>query len=269
MSIACLPWYDFEEIRRFTDRFWAGVTARLRETGFDQVPQRLAREVDHDRILQNPSLLLSQTCGYVVATDARDLVATVATPWYTAPGCQEADYRSYVVVTGRSRAETLADLRGARCVINEPWSHSGCNALRALVTPLQRDGRFFGEVSRSGAHVASLAAMQRGAADVASIDCVTFELVQRHRPELAAGLRVLCPTAPAPAPPFVTASTGATALVMALKDAISSVLVDAANDEIREALMIGGLEHLEVDAYDGMVIAAQRARDAGYCEMFW
>ena len=41
------------------------------------------------------------------------------------------------------------------------------------------------------------------------------------------------------------------------------------NAEVCDALLIGGIEHLDHDAYDGMLIASQRARDAGYEEMFW
>jgi hypothetical protein len=47
------------------------------------------------------------------------------------------------------------------------------------------------------------------------------------------------------------------------------VLIDPANDDVCDALLIGGIERLAIDAYDGMLIAARRARDAGYTEMFF
>lgn len=269
MSIACLPWYDLEETRPYTDRFWFGLVARLADAGFDQVPSRLLREVHHDEILAHNNLLLSQTCGFVVASDARDLVEVVATPWYSAPGCTEAHYRSHIVVGAKVRADKLEDTRGLRCAVNEPWSHSGVNALRSMVAPLHREGRFFGHVERTGSHKASLQRLQSGAADLACIDCVTYELVNRHRPELIAGLRILGSTPPAPAPPFVTAVEAPADLVIALKDAIADVLADPANEEVCDALLLEGVEHLDIEAYDGMIVDAQRARELGYTEMFW
>jgi ABC-type phosphate/phosphonate transport system substrate-binding protein len=269
MSIACLPWYDLEETRPHTDRFWFGLVARLAEAGIEHVPSRLMREVDHDVILSHPDLLLSQTCGYVVATEARDLVELVVTPMYSAPGCVDAKYRSHIVVRDGIRAASLDDTRGLRCVVNEPWSHSGVNAIRSLVAPLSRDGRFFTSVGRSGSHVASLGWLRDDRADLASIDCVTYELVRRHRPELLAGLRILGSTPAAPAPPFVTSAHASAELVAALEDAINDVLTDPDNDELCDALLLAGVEHLDLRAYEGMLIDAQRARDLGYVEMFW
>lgn len=268
MSIACLPWYDFEEIRPITDRFWFSLVERLTEGGFAAVPQRLMREVDHGQILAHPDLLLSQTCGYVVATTARDLVTLVGTPWYSAPGCREGYYTSVVLVRDEVPAETLAETRGLRCAVNEPWSHSGVNALRSLVAPLHDDGRFFSKVTRAGSHVASLCLLQRGDADLACVDRVTAELVRRHRPHLLAGLHPVCETEPAPAPPFVTAATAADGLVTALRDAIGDVLTAPGNAELCETLLLDGVELLEVESYDGMVVAANRAREAGYSELF-
>jgi len=238
MSIACLPWYDFEEIRPHTDRFWASVSSRLADAGFDHAPGRLTREVDHDEILAQPDLVLSQTCGYVVVCDEL--------------GARELD-----------------DLRGLRCAINEPWSHSGVNSIRSLIATRHSGGRFFGEVIRSGGHVRSLDLIRTKHADVACIDCVTYELARRQRPALLEGLHVVCATPPAPAPPFVTAARAPAALVDALADAIGDVLIDPPNDDVCDALLIGGIERLAIDAYDGMLIAARRARDAGYTEMFF
>jgi ABC-type phosphate/phosphonate transport system substrate-binding protein len=92
-------------------------------------------------------------------------------------------YNSFVVISEDSSAKRFEDLRGARCVVNEMTSHSGMNALRGLMAPLHRGGRFFSEVAISGSHVASLATVAAGAADVAAIDCVTYELLRRYRPE--------------------------------------------------------------------------------------
>lgn len=269
MSIACLPWYDLSETRPYTDQFWFCLVERLTEAGFGSVPTRLMREVHHDEVLEHPDLLLSQTCGYVVATDVGDLVRVVGTPWYSAPGCAESDYRSYVVVHEDNEVADLEATRGLRCVVNEPWSHSGVNALRSLVAPLHEGGVFFESVHRSGSHLHSLTRLQERQADLTCIDCVTHELVRRHRPQLLQGLRTLCTTAPAPAPPFVTSASTSPELIEALRNAVADVLADPRNSQVCEALLIAGVERLDVRSYDGMAMAAERARELGYTEMDW
>ena len=116
--------------------------------------------------------------------------------------------------------EGLADLRGKVAAINQPDSHSGSNALRALIAPLGRDGRFFGRVEVGGSHAASLAMVAAGAADVAAIDCVSHALLARHRPAALAGTGVLCRTAAAPALPFVTRADAGADLIERLRAAL-------------------------------------------------
>ena len=103
-----------------------------------------------------------------------------------------------------SPATELSDLRNAVCVVNSHESHSGANALRALVAPLNRRGRFFSRIVTSGSHPASVAMVARGEADVAAIDCVTYACLERYRPSRLQGTRRLCYTARAPGIPFVT-----------------------------------------------------------------
>ena len=74
------------------------------------------------------------------------------------------------------------------CVwVNSLESHSGANALRALVAPESRKGRFFSRVRTSGSHAGSIAALVQRRADVAAIDCVTYALLDRYRPSCLAG----------------------------------------------------------------------------------
>ena len=96
-----------------------------------------------------------------------------------------------------------ADLLGARLAVNSPYSHSGTTAVLPLVAPLGRGGTFFSEVLVSGSHAASLGMIEAGRADAASIDCVTWALLARLRPEALAGARILVETPAAPGPPYV------------------------------------------------------------------
>ena len=76
----------------------------------------------------------------------------IVTPHYGAPDCEGCHYSSVVVVTEDSEASDVLKMRGAVCVINGTESHSGMNALRALVAPVSHNGRFFSKVKVSGAH---------------------------------------------------------------------------------------------------------------------
>jgi hypothetical protein len=103
-------------------------------------------------------------------------------------------------------------------------SYSGTGSLRALVAPLSRDGRFFGTVKVSGAHVRSVEMVRAGEADVAAIDCVTYTLLGRYRPSCLSGVRILAPTDPVPAPPYVTSRDYPPETVARMQHALTSVL---------------------------------------------
>src|SRR5262249_1697904 len=141
----------------------------------------------------------------------------LATPRYAAPGCQGAGYCSWIVIRAACPANDLEELRGARCVINSHGSHSGCNALRALVAPLARDGRFFGSVPGSGSHTGSLALLQNDLADVTAIDCVTYALLGRYRPDAIAGTRILTRTRSVPSLPYATRAGASSDLIRRLR----------------------------------------------------
>ena len=116
-------------------------------------------------------LLLSQTCGYpLLVTLLGDDVQVLAAPAFDLPGCEEASYCSFIVVP-QDGAHDLESLRGKVAAINQGDSQSGMNALRHTLAPLARSGRFLARVEMTGSHLASLALLQSGQADVAAIDC--------------------------------------------------------------------------------------------------
>ena len=80
-----------------------------------------------------------------------DSLTALATPGFEADGCDGSRYRSFMLVRDGSPAKTLDDLRGGICVVNGFNSQSGCNALRALVAPLSRNGAVLRRVKLSGA----------------------------------------------------------------------------------------------------------------------
>ncbi len=78
----------------------------------------------------------------------------VAAPVF--PGESRAVYRSVVVARPEIRAATLDDLEGTRLAINGTGSWSGYHALRVHLAEAGRFDPFFGSVTETGSHRASI-----------------------------------------------------------------------------------------------------------------
>lgn len=267
MRIADLPWYDLPELQAATDAWWRGIASHLRRLGVDRVPDALQREGCHVARWRHRDLLLSQACGYDVLYDAAPWIVPVATPCYRVGGVQGPRYRSAVVVRDDGPQRTLADLRGARFVVNEASSHSGNNAARPLFAPRCTNGAFFATVAASGSHTDSLGAVQQGDADGACIDLVVWELLQRVRPQALHGLRVLATTAPTWAPPYVTSRRAPRPLRQALGRALLAAAQDRELADCRAALCIDGFEVLPENAYRDLAEFERPALAARYFEL--
>src|SRR3954454_11819501 len=174
-AIVGLPMYDFPEIRWATDALWTALATRLRAAGVAAVPDELTRPADLAAFWRDSKLLLGQTCGYPLTAYLRNTVRVVATPVYHAPGCRGAEHRSVIVTSAGRQVRALDELRGAVCALNDFDSNTGMNLLRAMIAPMARCKPFFREVIVTGTHLASIEAVAGGQADVAAIDCVTFE----------------------------------------------------------------------------------------------
>ncbi|MBL8754566.1 MAG: PhnD/SsuA/transferrin family substrate-binding protein [Planctomycetes bacterium] len=267
MRIAELPWYDVPELVPATDALWRGIARHLRASGIDRVPDGLMREGSYLDHWRDPDLLLSQACGYDVLYDSAPDLEPIATPCYFAEGCEGPRYRSIVVVRADRPFRSLEALRGGRLAINQATSHSGTNALRPLLAPLARDGRFFAAVEETGSHTDSLAAVQDGAADVAGIDAVVLALLRRVRPAAVRGLRPIACTQPALAPPFVTSRRSSPGLRAALRRALRAAFDDPELAPARGALLLGDVVFLPGACYDELAAFEEPALEAGYLEL--
>jgi len=264
MKIAALPMYDLPELQAANDALWAAIAERLIAQGVADAPDRLTRGAPLEAVWTDPDLLLGQTCGYPLVASLGARVRVVATPRYSAPGCDGALYRSALVVRANDPATRLADLRGRRAAVNDWASNSGMNLLRAEIAPLAQGALFFGAVTISGGHAASVAAVAGGEADLAAIDCITWSHLQRLRPDATSALRVLGWTKATPGLPLITAATRDDAGLAALRQALTDVARDCALDAVRAALMIDGFETLPAAAYDGVLALERDAIAQGY-----
>lgn len=253
---AALPMYDAD--RAALRVWWRGLAAAMRAQGLQGVPEVPYWPADLDAHWRDPRLLLSQTCGYPLVTSLAGAVQVVGAFRYSAPGCSGIRYRSELVVRSEDRARTIEDLAGRTAAINSADSHSGWNALRALVAPLaaaldadgSREGGFFGRTVVSGSHRASLAMVREGQADIAAIDCVTLAGLARASPELLQGTRTIGHTASAPGLPLITAAATSSAELAGLRRALAAAVADPHLAGARLALFIEGFEAVPASAWN-------------------
>ena len=179
---ASFPWYDLPSVRWANDALWQA-------TGLGG---SLDRTTSPDTQWRSDDLVVTQACGLdLFLGDAP--IEPVLAPVFDLD-CGAGDYYSYLV--------------GARegvAAVNSLTSRSGWSALLTVRAP--------SSLVVTGSHVASLAAVRGGAADMASIDAVTWHILERDAPDQVRGLRVLERTRSAPAPPFVVSRAGPRARV--------------------------------------------------------
>ncbi len=255
--MASLPMYDFPELRTHTDALWGALRDGLRSRGID-APDELSRDLPplHEHWV-DPSLLLSQTCGYPAVTVLDGRVEILGS-WAT-----EADlpdrrgwYRTVVLARGDdTRADDLRSFArsGLQLAANGPDSLSGWVSLGSYLDshPGLADDLLIHEVPVlvTGSHVASMTALQDGSADVASIDAWSFALLSRVRPALVQGLRIIGRGPDVAVTPLITALGGP---VDQLRSVLASVAEDPALETTRIALGVRGFVPLGLDAFDGV-----------------
>ena len=233
--IASLGMYDHPAQHDANDRLWSAIAKALRDQGVACVPDTLDRTRDVDAIWRDPSLLFGQACGYPLIGDPTLALRLIAFPIYDAsPG-------SVLVARADDMRVRIENFRGGRAAINDLRSNTGMNLFRAAVAPFAGQGAFFAEIVETGAHRSSLAAVGKGEADLAAIDCVTFAAVDRFEPELTAAVKIVGHTPPSPSLPFVTAASTDASTMAALRIALDRVVADPELATVRDALFLTGI----------------------------
>jgi ABC-type phosphate/phosphonate transport system substrate-binding protein len=267
LRTAGLPMYDPPPLHAAHDALWAAIAQRLHTDGVDGAPDRLTRGETPETIWGDPGLLLSQTCGYPLVNELKGRVQLVATPSYQAKGCDGPFHRSAVVVRAGDGASALADLRGRICAINAPTSNTGMNLLRSEIAPIAGGLPFFGSLVITGSHAASARLVAEGGADLAAIDCVTLDQMQRFEPEVTRRLRVLSWSVRSPGLPMITGASTSPATLQALRRALDGVIADPALDAVRADLRLTGFHVLPAHYYRAITYFEQMAIDQGYPDL--
>lgn len=177
----------------------------------------------------SPHVLLTQTCGYPLMTQLQGKVQVVGRPVYQLPHSANGNHCSLLVAREDDSRQALVEFRGSHGLLNSRDSNSGMNLFRHALAPLQQDGKFFADITLTGGHRNSLAAIKSGLGDLAAIDSVTFDYLARDGSEEVAGVKVIARTADGPCLPYITRLGGDADLIRAAMNQALNELPDVAH----------------------------------------
>jgi hypothetical protein len=247
-----LPMYDWPEVREATDAWAAGVMKHLGGGG-----GQLDRTRDYFSIWRRNDLIFSQTCGYPFTHEFRGRLLYAATPHYGVPGCEGADYCSFVFARD---LRPPAGFEGSRAAVNNRDSMSGMLALKLVFAAYAKDARFFSGVLETGSHIQSMIAVRDGKADICAIDSVCVALARRYRPDYLEGLVEIARSPMVPGLPYVTAHGRDPA---ELRLALAKAFADRALASAREALFLDRHSILAASAYDRILTLERQMEQSG------
>ncbi len=213
---------------------------------------------------QQPKLLLSQTCGYPLMTELNKKVNLLGSFEYDAPYCSGIFCKSVVICQSNNLRNNLLDFKDARVAFNNPLSQSGYNSLRHLIAPFSQNGRFFENSISTGGHKASVLAVQSGQADIAAIDCVTYEGFCRYEPQLTQGLKIINTTQSYPGLPLISALNTPTEVLDALKNSLSRIHLQEQLRDTLATLMIKQFQPSSWLDYEICLEMEKNAQQLGY-----
>ncbi|KPC51342.1 phosphate/phosphite/phosphonate ABC transporter substrate-binding protein [Amantichitinum ursilacus] len=240
--IAALPMYDAGA--GTAEAMWLALAAALRAAGVNHVPDTLTLPDNLLSHWRDPALLLSQTCGYPLTHALAGQVQLLGAWRYRWPGCDGAQYRSWLIARADDPRATLDEFAGATLAYNSDDSQSGYHSLRRLLLP-HDIGSFFGQTVATGAHRKSIAAVRDGYADLAAIDCVSYALLAQSAAAELDGIRIIGSTPQTPGLPLITSLHTSTEQLTRIRVALQSVVGHPA----LAAFGIVGFEALPLAAY--------------------
>jgi ABC-type phosphate/phosphonate transport system substrate-binding protein len=112
-----------------------------------------------------------------------------------------------------------------------------------------------------------VAAVDNGQADLASIDCVSFALLGRGRPELIERVAIVAESPLSPCLPFIASASLPAPTIAAVRKALIAALADPDLAETRTALGLTGARAATPADYDRVMEIERDARVAGYARL--
>jgi ABC-type phosphate/phosphonate transport system substrate-binding protein len=214
-----------------------------------------------------PDLGVAFICGWPYAARLPDL-QIVAAPVPRARRTRgRALYWTDMVVRADRPFQTLKDTFGGRIAFTSKESHSGFNAVRRLLmqqSGARREPLYESAVGPLVTPRRSLEAVLRDDADVAPVDSYAYLLLQRHCPELTAGVRVVAVTDLAPIPMLVASAGTDAETIGRLRRALLGAGGNPGALPLLEPLLLEGFTEVDPRDYGLTQTWAQEAERAGW-----
>ncbi|KAI0521613.1 ABC-type phosphate/phosphonate transport system, periplasmic component [Xylaria bambusicola] len=221
--IAALPMYDWPECRAEVDEQWVALRERLRAAGIEAPDRLVRRnadmpsvpggirdsegemiapdpatlppdELDLHTLWRHPALLFAQTCWGPMVKGLAQYAQTLGQQDYSGVEGGVGQLYSSALVARRTAEDVPAPsdgdmnlpiefLRGKRLAYNAKDSMSGNIGLGLDLARHHEDRSIFSSCIETGGHRNSIIAVAEGRADVAAVDCLTWQLAKRYEPE--------------------------------------------------------------------------------------
>ena len=185
--------YDFPEVQASTKAILDALSEAFTKLGDASQPAFPESSIHADlmRMWKDDTTLFSQSCGLPFVEELHDYVDIVATLKWTGISDEHGWYRTVIVAREELGVITLSEVGGLQPVVTNTQSLSGWCSLGVALSDVGADASYVLPYVESEGHAKSLQFLQDKRADFASIDPGTFQLLQRHRPALTNGLRVI------------------------------------------------------------------------------
>ena len=219
-----------------------------------------------DSIEQSGRFSVLHTCGYPYISSLRQTHRLVCVPEFDMQGTRNLHYASWFVARADDERHSLEQFRNSIAVINTLDSNSGMNVLRHAISKIAEGGRFFNGVLVSGAHLRSLDLILRGAADIAAIDAVTWDLAARQGVAQTDGLKIIGVSEYTAGLPFVTGNDGIFP-PHDLCQAFNACLGEL-SPQWKDLLRIRTFSPVETKQYEQIAHLEEEVRQAGYPQLY-
>lgn len=212
-----------------------------------------------------------QMCGYPLAHARPAPIPIAAVVPDAARYAHAPVYWTDLVVRTDSPWHNAADVLGQRIGFTLEDSQSGYQAPRRFFADhakaMHTSHLFDAVVGPLITPINVVRAVLEREIDVGPLDSYAHDLLRRHEPALAQGLRVVGTTRPTPIPPFVAAHATPGSIVTALRGALLEVAEAPALAATREALLIERFAPVETSHYQALAQLAAEADALGYARL--
>lgn len=223
---AFLQMYDIPEIKIYTDTWWELIRNECIKLGVsaDLVEENLSRNGSNsmEDLALTKKLFLGQTCGWPLLFYPYAF-QIIGTPIYDISfgNNGKAEYHSILIARVESDVDCIRHHSIFSIAMNSRTSLSGCLLPSAIAGSEVIASK---HILYTGSHENSIMAVKNYLADVAAIDCVTYQLFHRNRPSLLDGIKIIGTTMSAPSLPYITHKHATPEFISILKLAIGNLM---------------------------------------------